>query len=239
MLTYVLKNKFLRRILSVGALLILVVGSAIAVCLQPKPKVCAEFFKSDAVFVGTVVAQTLMDKDGYDGWVYRLRAKKVYRGPTQDVIEVYTGNDSARFPLDTGETYLLFAATCEKRLAIDCCGNSAKLSEASDPLHQLEELMRRIKSATQGEVSGVVDDHVGTDEPGIPGVIVTALEGGKRYHGVTGKGGWFHISVPPGEYVVSARFSKRVIIPYDLSYDDPKHAVVRKCGCTAIQFLAQ
>jgi hypothetical protein len=99
--------------------------------------------------------------------------------------------------------------------------------------------MNRLKSSTDGEVSGVVGEFVGTDAPGVPGILVTARGGNKRYRGVTGNDGWFHISVPPGEYVVTAQSSKRAIIPYDLSYDDPKHVVVPKCGCTAIQFLAR
>lgn len=68
---------------------------------------------------------------------------------------------------------------------------------------------------------------------------MTARAGGRSYEGVTGKDGWFHIPVPPGEYGVSARSSKLLVIPYDLSYDDPKHVVVPKCGCTAIQFIAR
>ncbi len=117
-----MKNKLMRMVLNAAALQILVVGSAIAVCLQPNPKVCAEFFKSDAVFVGIVIETIpVPDKDGfYDGWVYRLRAKQVYRGPTQGVIEVYTANDSGRFPLENGETYLLFAITYAKQLTINC-----------------------------------------------------------------------------------------------------------------------
>ena len=228
------------RILSVAAMQILVVGSVTAVCARPHPKVCAEFFKSDSVFVGTVVAQTaVINKEGYDGWVYRLRVRKVYRGPTQDFIEVYTENTSGRFPLDTGETYLLFAYTFEKRFTITCGGNSAKLSEAGDALRQLEDLMKRLKSSTDGEVSGVVDEFVGMNQPAVPGVLVTVRGGGKRYQGVTGKDGWFHITVPPGIYVVSAHSSKLHVIPYDLSYDDPEHIVVHKCGCTAIQFIAR
>jgi hypothetical protein len=218
---------------------VLVIGMAAAVCEQPNPKVCAEFFKSDAVLIGTVVSQTsVIDDAGYDGWVYRLRVKEVYRGPTQDVIEVYTGNDSARFPLDSGETYLLFTSMSEKRLTFTCCGNSAKLSEADDALRQLKELVNRLKFSTHGDVSGVVSEFVGTDSPGVPGVLVTARRGSERFRGVTGTDGWFHIPVPPGEYTVTAQSSNQHITAYDLSYDDPKHVVVAKCGCTAIQFLA-
>lgn len=234
-----LKHTFTRRVLVFTAAQVLAIGSAVAVCFKPNPRVCAEFFHSDAVFVGTVVAEIpVLAEEGFcEGWVYRLRARKTYRGPAQDMFEVFTGNDSARLPLDVGETYLLFASTSGGRLTIVGCGNSAKLSEAGDAIRQLEKLMKRLKSASDGEVSGVVGEYVGNDAPGVAEVVVTARGGGKSYEGVTGKDGWFHIPVPPGAYVVSARSAKGAVVPYDLSYDDPQHVVVHKCGCTAIQLL--
>jgi hypothetical protein len=239
MLMCFLKHTFTRGILYFTAAQAVAIGSAVAVCFKPNPRVCAEFFHSDAVFVGTVVAEIpVLAGEGFDeGRVYRLRARKTYRGPAQDMFEVFTGNDSARLPLDVGETYLLFASTSGGRLTIVGCGNSTKLSKAGDAIRELENLIKRLKSATDGEVSGVVGEYVGNDAPGVAGVLVTAHGGGKSYEGVTGKDGSFHIPVPPGAYVVSARSARGAVIPYDLSYDDPQHVVVHKCGCTAIQLL--
>lgn len=235
------KVAFARRILSATALQVLIVGSAVAFCFKPDPKVCAEFFRSDAVFVGTVVKEIALpgEDESFAGWLYHVRVQRIYRGSATDAIEVFTPNDSSRFPLDVGETYLLFANLYGGRLTIGYCGNSAKLSKAGDAIRQLEKLMKRLKSGTDGEVSGLVGEYVGNDAPGVAGVLVTARGGGRNYEGVTGKDGWFHIRVPPGEYVLSAYSSKWVVIPYDLSYDDPQHAVVHRCGCTAIQFIAE
>lgn len=175
------KQTFTRGILYFTVAQVLAIGSAVAVCFKPNPRVCAEFFHSDAVFVGTAVAEIPVPaEDGfYKGWVYRLRARKTYRGPAQDMFEVFTANDSARFLLDVGETYLLFASTSEGRLTIVGCGNSAKLSEAGDAIRQLEKLMKRLKSAIDGEVSVVVGEYVGNDAPRAEGVLVTARRGKK------------------------------------------------------------
>jgi len=140
--------------LGVVVALALFVGSADAVCLEPHPKVSAEFFKSDAVFVGTVLTEsTVPEKDeAYGGWVYRLRIKKTFRGLVGDTVEVFTENSSGRYPLVVGETYLLFADTSDGRLTITNCGNSSLLSQSEDLIRQI----RMIKETSGGEIEGQI-----------------------------------------------------------------------------------
>lgn len=154
------KDDLTHMILWVAAVQLLALGSAAAFCFQPNPKVCAEFFRNDAVLTGTVLAEykVVGEDDSIYGWTYRLRVKRVYRGHAGDEIEVFTENDSGRLPLEVGETYLLFPRTIDGRLTIGYCGNSAKLTEAGDALRQLDDLTKRLKSATGGEVSGVVSE---------------------------------------------------------------------------------
>lgn len=228
------------RFLVVVTAQVLLAGWALAFCLQPHPRVCNEFFKSDAIFTGTVIAETPVHAEGesIDGWVYRLRMKRSYRGPEQKIIEVFTANDTGRLPLEVGETYLLFARSYEGRLVIGDCGNSEKLSRSHKAIRQVGEVLRAAKSASGGEIGGVVGENPGGDVGGVAGIQVTARGGGKTYQGVTGKNGWFNIRVPAGRYVVSAESSRWAVIPYDLSYDDPRQIVVEKGGCADIQLIA-
>lgn len=84
----------IRVLLAVLVFLLLPAFPAVAVCPKPDPKVCAEFFKDDAVFVGIVVSERTVPPKGYfyDGWLYRLRVQRVFRGRVGKVIDVFTEN---------------------------------------------------------------------------------------------------------------------------------------------------
>jgi hypothetical protein len=101
-----------------------------AVCLKPKPKVCAEYFKSDTVFLGTVLTQRDLRSDNTDdGWRYRVRVDRAFRGAQGEEVEIFTENNSDRFPLEVHHQYLLFASKVARRLEITNCGNSGLATE--------------------------------------------------------------------------------------------------------------
>jgi hypothetical protein len=208
------------------------------VCRQPHPRVCAEFFHSDAVFTGTVISvRNWPEREASPGgWFYRLKVTKSYKGPSQRALEIFTGNDSGRFPLEKGHAYLLFAYKDEGSLTIDNCGNSAELSEASETIQQIERLLANMKSASGGDIGGRV--VVGQRDASAGGITVTASGGGKKYMGVTDEDGWFHIHVPPGKYIVWPETTRWIVTPYDLSYDNEDHVLVRRGSCAELQFLA-
>jgi len=220
--------------LTVIAALALFVRPAGAVCLEPHPKVSAEFFKSDAVFVGTVLTErTVPEKDGaYDGWVYRLRIKQTFRGSVRDAVEVFTENSSGRFPLVVGETYLLLAYKEQGRLTIDNCGNSGSLSQTEDLIPQI----KKIKKTTGGEVEGLITVQSSVLPLAKISIVVRGEQ--KTYRGVTGRDGWFHIHVPAGTYTVRPESSSWDIVPFDLSYDKPDHVVIHDGGTAELKFLA-
>ena len=107
-----------------------------AVCQQPHPRICAEFFRSDAVFTGTVISVRNWPRQETSpkGRFYRVKVTRSYRGPYGNTVEVFTGNDSGRFPLQEGHAYLLFAYKEDGILKIYNCGNSAELSDASEQI---------------------------------------------------------------------------------------------------------
>jgi hypothetical protein len=209
-----------------------------AVCPQPHPRICAEYFHSDVVFTGTVTSVRNAPKGVTDpeGWFYRLKVTKSYRGPAQGFIEVFTGNDSGGFPLEKGHSYLLFGYKAERVLTIDNCGDSAELSEAGKTIAEIERAMAATKSASGGDIGGRV--LVYGDTAGVNGIKVVATGHGRKYAGVTDENGSFHIHVPPGRYVVWPETSKWIVTPYDLSYDNEDHVVVQRGGCAELQFLA-
>jgi hypothetical protein len=215
--------------------LVLPVG---AVCRLPHPRVCSEFFHSDAVFTGTVISvrESPRGQASPEGWFYRLKLTKSYRGPSQDVIEIFTGNDTGRFPLEKGQSYLVFTYKRNGILNIDNCGNSAELSKAGEVIRQIESVVANMKSASGGDIGGRV--VVSQQGASVRGITVTAKGGGKTYAGVTDDEGWFHIHVPSGKYIVWPETSQWVVTPYDLSYDNEDHVSIESGSCAELQFLA-
>jgi hypothetical protein len=166
--------------------------TAYAVCRVPGVKVSGEFFKSDIVFVGTVIS-TRYESPGRDvgGWLYRLRMDKIFRGTAQGEFTIYTEDSDIRFPLVSDQRYLLFAYRIHGRLWIDNCGNSRLLSEASESVRSLE----RIPHETDGEVEGWIARE--THCVDVSGVRVTIRGGSKVYSAITDSDGWFHFQASP------------------------------------------
>jgi len=214
-----------------------VLFSAITVwtfCLQPPPRVCTEYYDSDAVFIGKVIGVRQVSEGEYTaGWFYRMRVQKSFRGPTDPVIEVYTGNDSARFPLVEGRQYLLFARSFEGRLNIGYCGNSGLLEKSADAVTQIKQI-KQTKSG--GEIAG----RIGRDDSNdYEGVRIVAVGNKGTYEALTDRLSWFHMRVPEGTYKVHAEAPGRKFVPYDLTYDDPDHIVVHPGGCPQMEFAPE
>ena len=206
-------------------------------CFQPHPSVACDFLNSDAVFTGKVVhVRAVADTEGFtDGWYYELQVLQLFRGPHGSVIEVYTGNDTGRYPLELGEKYLIFAYIYEKKLEIDNCGDSAPLSEAKNTINQIE----KVAVPKDAIVEGQVALHQIPSEQGLAGVQILIRGGGKSYTATTDDNGWFRIHVPPGAYSAEAKSTPaHLIINYDLSYDGPDRFAVKAGRCADLQFVA-
>lgn len=206
-----------------------------AYCPVPEIRANGEFFKSDAVFIGTVLSireTPDTDKD-VGGWFYRLNIEELFRGPNLKVITVYTENSSARFPLEKGRKYLLFAFKQNGRLEIFGCGNSALSSEASDALNRL----RNLRAGKQpSEIEGwVVAETAGID---LSGVIVTVKNQSKSYTAVTDKDGWFHFPAPPGRYRLDLSSKEYYLNADDLSWYKPGGFVLHPGECASLQVVS-
>jgi len=210
---------------------------AFGFCFQPNPSVSCEFLDSDAVFVGKVISIRAVPGGQFtDGWYYRLQVEQRFRGPRAATIEVYTGNDSGRFPLQLGHQYLLFATAYKDRLEIADCGNSALFSEAKGAIRELEKLKIPKDARIEGRISF---SGIPGNGPHESGVYVVIRGKGRTYSAISNRDGWFRLHLPPGQYSATAQqIPHWSIIPYDLSYDDPEHFVARKGHCSGLQFVA-
>lgn len=210
-------------------------------CQQPNPpRVCAEFFVADAVLTGKVISVRYLPQGlpGHDpGWLYGLKVLRMYRGPAQAVVKVYTENNSARLPLEKNRTYLLFAYRADRILEIYGCGNSSGLSRAGAALKQIDEVLKHEESHSGGNIGGRVELAEGKVAD-MAGIRVTAQGGSGIYHALTDSSGQFAVQVPAGTYSLRAESSAWNVSPYDLSFNRPDNVVIHDGGCAELQFLA-
>jgi hypothetical protein len=213
--------------------------TASAVCPRPIPAPNAEFFKTSMVIAGKVISEkpdvNPNDSKLTEGWFYRIRVERRFRGTQVRFVLVYTENTNVRFPLKVGERYLLFVHQIEGRREINGCGNSAPLSEAGAVVNAIEAIRR---AGLYGEIEGRVRNKF--DESGILGVRVIASCGQKLYSATTVQDGWFEMRVPPGTYKLTVQSPNLAIEPQDsvYNYDDPDHFIVHRGSSAHFEFFA-
>lgn len=209
---------------------------AAAFCLKPDPSAYAEYSRSDAVFLGTVLSESTVPGDEEDnpgGWVYDLRVDRRFRGAHGQRIKVYTENSSARYPLDMGRRYLLFAINHGGQLVIGNCGNSGEMPQVKDRLAQVERARIEFQSAT----TALIEGRTFLAQKG-PRVRIVIRSAAQTYAVLAGTDGSFLIEVPPGMYEAHAYLSGKDVPPYDLSYDNPRHFQLQRGECALVQFRA-
>jgi hypothetical protein len=120
------------------------------------PTVAAEFKEAPLVITGRVTAARKIsepdDPEGYAWTVYSVQVLEVFKGTPQPTIQLTSENTTARFPMDTGKTYLLFVRQSsmvemagQERLPtnfIDNCGNSAAVEDAKSSIKAVRRLSK-------------------------------------------------------------------------------------------------
>jgi hypothetical protein len=108
------------------------------------PSVAAEFKEAPTVITGRVLDErnisTPDDPEGYEWTIYTIKVLETFKGKLQETIRLSSENTSARFPMDTGKSYLLFVSQSgmaemagQERIPeafVDNCGNSAPVQDA-------------------------------------------------------------------------------------------------------------
>jgi len=121
-----------------GICILLAATNSDAACLQGHPSTQGEFRTARYVLQGFVKSGAVdpLDKDGFiTGEHYTVDSLNVFKGRIRKSIVIYNPNDSGRFPLDIGSSYILFVSRDWKgRNVIDSCGNSVRLDNTQEPL---------------------------------------------------------------------------------------------------------
>lgn len=205
------------------------------------PRVCTEFFRSNAVFTGKVISERDWwpgEKDLDPRTYYTLQVEEVFRGP-QRQMEVYTERNSGGMGLGMGHEYLLFAHYGAGGLQIGCGGNSAELKDAARTIEELKRLQHKIKTAHGGDIYGWARDSDSDSVGGVPNLQITISGSRRTYTVLTDRKGRFQVHVPAGRYVAKIRSPGWKSDEDAYTYDIPQGFEVANGGCADVTFLAE
>lgn len=123
-------------------------ASAFAWC-EAYPDAKKEFFRNEYVFIGKVISEEKVHKanDFFDGIYYKIQILETFRGSPKKAITVFSENSSGRFPMEVGQSYLVFTSIepqeyVKDTYAISNCGNSGKISEKQAALKVIKKLSK-------------------------------------------------------------------------------------------------
>jgi hypothetical protein len=113
------------------------------------PDVRNEFFENELVFTGKVISEEKVHQinDFFDGIYYEIQIIDVFRGSPKETVTVFSENSSGRFPMEVGQSYLVFTSIepqeyVKDTYAISNCGNSGKIHERQEALKAIKQLMK-------------------------------------------------------------------------------------------------
>ncbi len=174
-----------------------------------------------------------------EGWVYRFRIHRVYKGLDNTLSEVLLNPEnftSCNFRYLIGKRYLVFADIMMQKPLVLIAGSCSGSRIASDHRSDVDFLERYIRGATETEVNGKVLQWV--TWIGLPKEVESAPLGGvaiwlerpnQRFTTVSQPDGSFRFTgIPPGQYQLSAKLDPYLPDPaiYQVS--------VEKGGCNEV-----
>jgi hypothetical protein len=203
-------------------------SAAFGLCQYPKLRVDDEFFRSDAIFIGTPIAEKHLPND--DEWletVYTVRPSKWLHGHIDGLVTMRTTNDSGRFELEVGKPNLVFAKRAsDGSYFADNCGNTMVLSKAANTLKELRQTPHPGRSYLYGIcING--DCAHGT---------AIAVSGTKQWKVHIDDTGNFIMNVPPGIYQVRIVATNSSFSGYELSYNRPDHVIIPEGSSGGVAF---
>lgn len=117
------------------AVLLILHGSAHALCADGKPTFEKEWNRSRYVLVGRLVASKPViaadDPQGVEATDYTVAVVRSFKGNAGRVISIRSDNTSSRFIMRPGYSYILFIESDASTNFVDPCGSSGELSQRS------------------------------------------------------------------------------------------------------------
>ncbi|HTS11522.1 MAG TPA: hypothetical protein VMH00_05345 [Candidatus Limnocylindrales bacterium] len=170
-----------------------------------------------------------------DAFEYRISVIRLFRGPRDGVIDIYTGNDSGGYRLDPDKEYVFFAREYRGQLWIYNCDDSIPLSQAKELMPKIEGIAIPQDAIVEGRI---ILNYVPSDK-GVPGIKVLIRGEDRTYTLITDRQGWFRVHVRPGTYSVEAESTAaHPIAAYDLNYGGNPGKFVAKLGrCAGFEFV--
>ncbi len=173
---------------------------------------CAEYWRADAVFLGTVTSITPAFADSASTAIstesIRFSIEQSYRGITGNEVELINYMTSCDYSFRLGGQYFVYAyrSPTDNSLATSFCTRTTELSSANEDIAYARSVSNSI---SEQSVSGIV--HINESTP-VRGVRILARRGTRRYRALTDNGGRFNLVVAePGSYTV------QVILPRNLT----------------------
>ena len=183
-------------------------------CREYGTPICAQFWRSDAVFIGQVVdIKPLQEKPDnvYTYVMVRFMVEESFRGVSGARVGVATATTICDTKFKKGKRYLVYASLDDKtnQLFTGMCTGTTLAVDIDDSLKELRKL-------TQREVGESISGRIKTKRyQGLPGVTVDITSNDKTFKTMTTKYGEFSISLPaPGSFKV------RVSVPYSVQLMD-------------------
>jgi hypothetical protein len=183
-------------------------------CREYGTPICAQFWRSDAVFVGQAVDIKPLQKKPDDVYTYvmvRFMVEESFRGVSGPRVGVATATTMCDTTFKKGKRYLVYASLDEKtnQFFTGMCTGTTLAVDIDDRLKELRKL-------TQREGGESISGRIKTNRyQGLPGIAVEVTGNDKTFKTMTTKDGEFSISLPtPGSFTV------RVSVPYAVQLMD-------------------
>jgi hypothetical protein len=113
-----------------------------AACYSGHPSAAMEKGTAKYVVIAKVkksgIVMSKEDPGFIDSTIYDVSVIKSYKGKPAKTLAITSVNTSSRFPMDIGETYLLFVKQYEGEYFINACGKSGTTAETADIIKALD-----------------------------------------------------------------------------------------------------
>jgi hypothetical protein len=177
-------------------------------CREYRTPICAQFWRSDAVFVGQVIDIKSLQKKPDDVYTYlmvRFMVKESFRGVSGARVGVGTATTMCDTKFKKGKRYLVYASLDDKtnQLFTGMCRGTTLA-------YDIDESLKELRKLTQREADESISGRIKTNRyQGLPGIKIEVVSKDETFKTMTTKDGDFSLALPG-----LGSFTVRVTMPY-------------------------